>query len=201
MDSHFYPPKQHYIYLLINPLNQAPFYIGMTNNMEDRIKQHIDGKDDTTKKLKVIKHIQNENMTPVVVILEKPPTRVQAKKAEKFWIETFMSRGSELINKEGGKDSISFHIQKTTEHNKPAQTISENKREIEKGNRHGAPWDAVEINTLTESFLGATISEIAANHKRSESSIKWQLQKMAARNKKIRQKLRSLGLLLSQSGY
>jgi hypothetical protein len=72
----------------------------------------------------------------------------------------------------------------------------------QKPERHGAPWSGAEKEAVGESFLfGATVREIAKKHKRSQASIVFQLQDLEGRNQKIYLKLRSLGLLKSQSGY
>ena len=61
------------IYALL--LSDKNIYVGMTNNINRRIKEHQRGKTKTTKNKKILK----------IGLIEERPIRLEARKREKYW--------------------------------------------------------------------------------------------------------------------
>ncbi len=90
------------IYLLVDPRDHKPFYIGQTSNIKLRYyKDHWNPKDDDkTDRANQIREILKEGRKPNLVILERTTRKVSALMREMFWIETFKRSGVKLKNRE-----------------------------------------------------------------------------------------------------
>ena len=99
--------KQTYytIYMLVDPRDFKPFYIGQTSNIKLRYyKQHWNPEpSDKSDRAKKIREILAIGRKPNLVILERTTRKVSALMREMYWIEVFKSRGATLKNRENQK--------------------------------------------------------------------------------------------------
>jgi len=93
------------IYMLVDPRNHKPFYIGQTTNIKLRYyRQHWNpDDDDKSDRAKQIREILKAGRKPDLVILERTTRKVSALTREIYWIETFKRNGTELKNRENQK--------------------------------------------------------------------------------------------------
>jgi len=93
------------IYLLVDPRDHKPFYIGQTSNIKRRYyRQHWNpSDDDKTDRAKQIREILKAGRKPNLVILERTTRKVSALIREMYWIETFKRSGATLKNQENQK--------------------------------------------------------------------------------------------------
>lgn len=93
------------IYLLVDPRDHKPFYIGQTINIKRRYyRQHWNpSDDDKTDRAKQIREILKAGRKPNLVILERTTRKVSALIREMYWIETFKRSGAILKNQENQK--------------------------------------------------------------------------------------------------
>lgn len=189
--------KPCYVYSLKNPINQYPFYIGITNNVDIRFFQHLNdqvGK----KRASIITHIEKSGFMPVMVVLEKHRTKRLAKRAELFWIELYRSRNIPIVNKEvpSSMESVDFHLDADKNHmpsNRrkspikskptnptPISTPAEQSPGGKKPNNHGKPWNFETKQELKSLFMdGLRLPEIANTLGRTQYSILKNLERMA----------------------
>lgn len=90
------------IYMLVDPRDHKPFYIGQTQYLDLRYyKDHLNpAHHDKTDRAKRIREILNERKKPVLVVLERTTRKVSALIREMFWIELFKRSGVRLKNRE-----------------------------------------------------------------------------------------------------
>jgi group I intron endonuclease len=91
-----------FIYLLSDPRNMEPRYVGVTNNLKHRMTDHLYF-DDNTYKTCWIKSLISNNLKPIVEILEECDDN-QREDAEKAWILGFKQTGAKLTNLTDGGD-------------------------------------------------------------------------------------------------
>ncbi len=89
------------IYMLVDPRNHRPFYIGQTKYTRLRYKDHCNPTpSDKSDRAIRIREILKTNKQPIFVILEKTTRKISVLRKELFWIELFESRGIKLKNQE-----------------------------------------------------------------------------------------------------
>jgi len=90
-----------YIYALIDPRTNAPFYIGKTIDPKTRLYHHIVGVNSDSSKFKLkeelIQGIINEGLKPLLVILEEVSS-ADAPAKEGEWIATYRAQGHDIVN-------------------------------------------------------------------------------------------------------
>ena len=92
------------IYMLVDPRNRKPFYIGQTQYPYLRYKEHRNpSNDDKSDRAKRIREIRKSRKSPLFVELESTSRKTSALMREMYWIETFKSRGMKLKNQESQK--------------------------------------------------------------------------------------------------
>lgn len=92
------PTKEVNIYALINPINDHVFYIGCSEKIYTRYKEHLYNEEANDKKTEIIKQITAAGKNPKLLLLEKVDLR-DASFWEEFYIDLFKSYGYELTNK------------------------------------------------------------------------------------------------------
>ncbi len=94
--------KPYYIiYMLVDPRNHKPFYIGQTQYPYLRYKEHRNpSDDDQSDRAKRIREIRKSRKSPLFVELECTTRKVSALMREMYWIETFKRSGVKLKNQE-----------------------------------------------------------------------------------------------------
>jgi hypothetical protein len=201
----------HYVYALINPRNHYPFYVGMTNSLEQRYEQHLESREGK-KRASIVRELEAAGLKPVIAVLERKPNRRLAKIAEVFWIELLGSRGVPIVNKEilGGVDAVGFHVRHAPTPKRRSPETPEIATAVQKLQRrpeslpakHGKPWSESDIQGLRREFeSGATLEDVAATFERTYLGVLGQLQKLAHKNDVVYGKLAELGLLKSQEAY
>lgn len=104
-----------FIYELFNPINNTPFYIGQTNNLDKRLKAHIrDIKYKNVKiinieKVNIIEEILSNNMQPQILVIDKV-NLLEWQFWEKHYISLYKSFGFKLTNvTNGGEGGDNFN--------------------------------------------------------------------------------------------
>jgi group I intron endonuclease len=96
-----------YIYGLLDPNTKELRYIGKTNNLKVRYRDHINKLSETNYKANWIKSLKNNNLKPELIVLEKYENESDCFKAEIFLIEYFRSIGVNLTNLTNGGEGVS----------------------------------------------------------------------------------------------
>ena len=92
---------KYYIYTLSHPITNEVKYIGKTNNISKRYSAHLNDKSKSYKN-SWIKSLLNEDLLPVIEILEEFDNELPCYNAEIYWIEQFKSWGFNLTNLQSG---------------------------------------------------------------------------------------------------
>lgn len=92
---------KYYIYTLSHPITNEVKYIGKTNNISKRYSAHLNDKSKSYKN-SWIKSLLNEDLLPVIEILEEFDNELLCYNAEIYWIEQFKSWGFNLTNLQTG---------------------------------------------------------------------------------------------------
>jgi predicted GIY-YIG superfamily endonuclease len=85
-----------FVYALINPLTQEVFYIGQSNNPQQRFVEHLRDTSNSTK-VETINHLQEQGYTPTLYILEEVDGAI-ALEREQWWMRFYEAQGLELTN-------------------------------------------------------------------------------------------------------
>lgn len=88
----------HFIYALVDPRTDVVAYIGITNNPNARLIEHLEGKSPNDDKDAWIWELQEEGYEPRMKILEVVDTRKEALSRERYWIQHYLSAGVPLTN-------------------------------------------------------------------------------------------------------
>ena len=88
----------YFVYELVEPRNNATGYIGITNNPNQRYLEHVEGRAGKGKKYEWIKRLQQEGTQPKMKILEIVDDLAQAREQERYWIQQYLSKGTQLVN-------------------------------------------------------------------------------------------------------
>lgn len=99
----------YYIYKLVDPRTNKPFYVGMTNNPKHRFNQHLSIYHTTRIKEAIIQEIRAQGFHPIMEISEEIneiPTnwkepRKYVKAREEYWIKKLVDEGFQLVNGTG----------------------------------------------------------------------------------------------------
>lgn len=199
-----------YVYMLVNPVNQMPFYVGITSSTEVRFSQHIESQQGKMR-ASIVRYITERGLAPAMVVLERKPDRKRARLSEIFWIELLASRGIPIVNKEvlGGIDAVAFHQsgireqdKRHREESKADNQLSTSDNSQEKPKNHGKSWSEEEVTNLVKSFLkGESCESLALIHGRTEAGILGRLEKVSRENAAVYDRMAALSLLPSQISY
>lgn len=90
----------YHVYALIDPRDDAVVYIGITNKLTNRLKQHVSGLGEgNDKKTAWIRELQSKNLLPVMCILETVASAKEAREYEEAWIQYYLAQQEPLINR------------------------------------------------------------------------------------------------------
>jgi hypothetical protein len=88
------------IYGLVDPRDSKVFYIGLTNNLYLRFKQHMLMSGDNERKQARIQGILDAHMLPWMLTLEVVDDDVDPREREIAYIQAYVDAGYELLNSE-----------------------------------------------------------------------------------------------------
>ena len=72
-----------FVYAEVDPRTDIPFYVGITNNPNQRRAEHL-------KRNEHVKQMCSEAVTPYMKILEIVYDKKEAHKQERYWIQTYL---------------------------------------------------------------------------------------------------------------
>lgn len=103
-----------YIYTLSHPETLEIRYIGVTNNIKIRYKNHINPYGNTHKECWV-KSLLKQGLKPIISIIDEFSTHEEAYEFESYWIQQFKTWGFNLVNhSEGGKGNSGNNVSQET---------------------------------------------------------------------------------------
>ncbi|SRR6266699_711196 len=88
----------HFIYELAHPITGIVAYVGITNDLYARFKQHLRCGEINGKKNAWIQELQDGKLIPSIRVLEVVDTSEQARDREDYWIQRYLNHGVELHN-------------------------------------------------------------------------------------------------------
>lgn len=117
--------KTHIVYALINPIMNAPFYVGETSRFNERMCKHLNCKDKSKEKNAFIKNLIESGNKPKVIILDTVDSKELAIQIEKEYIKKYREEGHVLLNKnDGGNKPPSQKGAKFTEERKKEHSLN-----------------------------------------------------------------------------
>ena len=87
-----------YVYALIDPLIDCPFYVGITNDPKMRFSCHVTKQGLNREKEEYITYLQSLGLQPVMKILESLADRKEAHARERQWVYSYIGMGYPLTN-------------------------------------------------------------------------------------------------------
>jgi predicted GIY-YIG superfamily endonuclease len=88
----------YFVYALVDPRTSIVAYVGITNNPNARLKDHISGDGPNDEKKAWIQKLQEEGYEPCMEVLEIVDTKKKASEREKYWIQHYISLGMPVTN-------------------------------------------------------------------------------------------------------
>jgi predicted GIY-YIG superfamily endonuclease len=96
------------VYLLCDPRDNRPRYVGVTDNLKERFYNHLKDKA-RNHRTNWIKSLSRLNLVPFAVTLESD-CKGDWRNSEKYWIRLFIDLGANLVNAtEGGDGCEGYH--------------------------------------------------------------------------------------------
>jgi predicted GIY-YIG superfamily endonuclease len=89
------------VYGMVDPRDSKVFYIGITNNLYQRFKEHMLMCGNNERKQARIQEILDTHMLPWMLTLEVVDPNVSARERETAYIVAYVQAGYELLNDEG----------------------------------------------------------------------------------------------------
>ena len=87
------------IYQIVDPRDRLPFYVGLTANIEECIKQHMGGDNANGAKYECIAELKGLGLAPIFEELERiEGTLADARQREMYWIRYKINAGARLLN-------------------------------------------------------------------------------------------------------
>src|SRR5690348_3565294 len=90
--------EEYPVYRLVDPRDRTVFYVGITNNPEARLKQHLACNGSNPDKDAWIQEICQQGLQPLMEIIERPEMRHQAQLREAYWIHYYLQEQALLTN-------------------------------------------------------------------------------------------------------
>jgi len=92
--------RRYVIYLILDPVTEEPFYVGLTTNLERRQRAHLGrAKLNTKRAATKIAEILGAGMTPIFKVVESCGSEQDALDAETRWVEECTARGHIVWNR------------------------------------------------------------------------------------------------------
>jgi len=102
--------KRQFIYVLKDPISLKIKYVGKTSNPDDRLKRHMNDcnlKNSWTKKSKWLLHLKNNNLNPIMEIIDEG-TDSNINELEIKWIKHYRDNDIYLSNETEGGDGFNW---------------------------------------------------------------------------------------------
>jgi predicted GIY-YIG superfamily endonuclease len=93
----------YFVYVLIDPRDDAVRYVGMTNDVYTRFSQHLRGDGNNISKNMWIAELRELNLMVIMRTIETVETQEEVREREAYWIRHYSSQGSDLLNLTGAK--------------------------------------------------------------------------------------------------
>ena len=173
--------KAFFVYMLVDPRDGRPYYIGETLDKKTRYRYHCENSGRNTAVARHNQAIIRAGKRPFMVELDQADNEVEALRKELFWIDLLMARGVELANRENqGWLYERFNEQVTVARiEKPRAPKHREQGGAKK--RHGLRWSQKEteqlLNRYQESYA-TLLAELAEEHGRGRRAIEMQLKKL-----------------------
>lgn len=101
------------VYLLVNPLNRKPFYVGITTDPAGRLTQHHSSYVNPERRA-ILTAIANAGASVQLVEIDYRQNAEEGEVAELKWIESFLRRGFLLVNREAPaairEEAVRVHV-------------------------------------------------------------------------------------------
>jgi len=145
---------QYFIYQLVDPRDNLPRYVGITQSMKARYDQHVAGELSNLQKNAWVQDLRRVNLLPLMKELERiDSSEFEALQRERHWIRSLIENGMPLVNKMGvvaePMEKISFYLT-------PDEARKLNDLEYEQRNRTGR---RVNRNDLIRHLIDTCTSE------------------------------------------
>jgi hypothetical protein len=157
------------VYAMIDPVTDAPFYIGRSAQYARRKAQHLNPTQSLAG-LRIARQLQ-AGQAPHFVVLERCPDEAASMRAEIFWIELWRLRGAELDNAQ----CQSGYVERSERRRAALKRLS-NGRPLRQGRR----WRASETDRLERMVReGVSLAAMADALGRSMGAIRDRMAKVA----------------------
>jgi hypothetical protein len=101
------------VYLLVNPLNRKPFYVGVTNDPVSRLAKHHSSYTNLERRA-ILTAIANAGESVQLVEIDYRQNAEEGEAAELKWIDSFLRRGFLLVNREAPvavrEEAVRVHV-------------------------------------------------------------------------------------------
>ena len=88
----------YFVYELVDPQTDVTGYVGITDNPNRRLKQHLSNSEANDDKRTWVEQLQSNDLKPHMKILEIVETMEEALEREKHWILNYTNLGVQLTN-------------------------------------------------------------------------------------------------------
>ena len=171
-------PQTYTIYGLIDPRTSEIYYVGQTGRkLIERTDEHFFEAADTLV-AKRNRAILKLGLVPGILKLDEAADARAAFHAELYWIHALTLRGTRLLNREA---QPWFYERYAALFGPRAEAVRpmEDTPPLPLGARHGEAWTEEEDSVLLGKFkAGASVAEIAGQHRRSVKAIEKRLAKL-----------------------
>ena len=164
--------KRFSVYLLIDPRDRMPYYVGRTGDVDRRFGEHCDPNKDARMRVsrRTAEILGRSEGPPALAVLESHGDELSALTAEIFWIDLLTCRGIRLLNSRGNREWL---LRRAEALAKP------------RGRRHGRPWsEADEQDLIRYRGAGLDLAEMSLLLGRSERSVKLMIEKRSQTSRK-----------------
>jgi len=86
------------VYVLVDPRNGSVHYVGITKNVEQRYYYHCLGCDSTSKACAWIRKLKEQDIKPLLVIVEEVDGWDAAYRRETYWMNLLLEAKTPLLN-------------------------------------------------------------------------------------------------------
>lgn len=192
------------IYVLSNPVNFEPFYVGQSVEVKVRNGSHR-ASADNLRRGRIIRRIKAVGLLVQMTIIDRVRSE-EADSCERGWIAQFKSRGFLLLNRDFTEDdrerAYNLQMRAIDVYAGVAYATSEERSKLLSGIRvsrlsaseAGKPWSPELSAEACEALLsGRDIAEIAASMKRSTRGVMKRLRWVARSDARVAVELRRRG--------